>query len=381
MASVSDDDVQRVFIQAILSRAIVSRNLAQILWEKSIDAVNAAKPELELRLPTGRDAWDEFVTKINRSLDSLDLEFRHLHDENSGTQMYALVNRKGDEIAQMATEYTAAEIAFFKAIVELIMLAPRHSFSVSSTAALREVSAIRPKTNMSKSQAEAVLGSFVAQKWLIKSKHVSFLVYFSLRAYTTRRGRYSLSTRSLLELSPYLKTTYPEELIECTICLEVRHAFKYHVPPFCNNLPFQIITRGVACLRENCKTWMHRHCFTNFRRRQNSCPTCRIDWPEDHADKAFVPIGEGAAREGDDAKRWSRNAASDDDEDDDDEDEDEDEPDNTQSQSQSQSQPKARRAQRTKKTNVVQDDIDIDEEEDAEPVKKEKAPARRSTRR
>ncbi|KAG6869710.1 hypothetical protein C0993_006278, partial [Termitomyces sp. T159_Od127] len=27
------------------------------------------------------------------------------------------VNRKGDEIAQMATEYTAAEIAFFKAIV------------------------------------------------------------------------------------------------------------------------------------------------------------------------------------------------------------------------------------------------------------------------
>ncbi|KAH0583962.1 hypothetical protein H2248_009545 [Termitomyces sp. 'cryptogamus'] len=348
MASVSSDDVQRVFIQAILSRAIVSRNLAQILWEKSIDAVNAAKPELELRLPTGRDAWDEFVTKINRSLDSLDLEFRHLHDENSGTQMYALVNRKGDEIAQMATEYTAAEIAFFKAIVELIMLAPRHSFSVSSTAALREVSAIRPKTNMSKSQAEAVLGSFVAQKWLTKSK----------------RGRYSLSTRSLLELSPYLKTTYPEELIECTICLE-------------------IITRGVACLRENCKTWMHRHCFTNFRRRQNSCPTCRIDWPENHTDKAFVPIGEGAAREGDDAKRWSRNAASDDDEDDDDDDDDEDEPDNTQSQSQSQSQPqpKARRAQRTKKTNVVQDDIDIDEEEDAEPVKKEKAPARRSTRR
>ncbi|KAG6903216.1 hypothetical protein C0995_002759 [Termitomyces sp. Mi166 len=330
----SSSDVQRVFLQAILSRAIVSEKLAQTLWTKSIDAVNAANPELEIRRPAGRDTWNEFVTKVNQSLDSLDLEFRHLHDEISGTQMYALVNRKGDEIAQMATEYTAAEIAFFKAIIELIMLAPRRSFSVSSTAALREVSAIRPKTNMSKSQAEAVIGSFVAKGWLVKSSH----------------GRYSLSPRSLLELSPYLKTTYPEELIECTICLE-------------------IITRGVACPRDNCKTWLHYHCFTNFIRHQKQCPTCRDPWPEDHTDKAFVPIGEDAAREGDDAKRWSRNESSDEDEDE--EQYDEDEPDTTQSQAQS--QPKTQRAQRARRN----------EEEDATPVKREKAsqPARRSTRK
>ncbi|KAG6890468.1 hypothetical protein C0992_001515 [Termitomyces sp. T32_za158] len=342
---VSSDDVPRVFLQAILSRAIVSEKLAQALWAKSIDTVNAANPELELRLPADRGAWDEFVTKINQSLDGLDLEFRHLHDENYGTQMYALVNRKGDEIAQMATEYTAAEIAFFKAIIELIMLAPRHSFSVSSTVALREVSAIKPKINMTKSQAEAVLGSFVAKGWLVKSK----------------RGRYSLSTRSLLELSPYLKTTYPEELIECTICLE-------------------IITRGVACPRDNCKTYMHYHCFTNFRRRQSSCPTCRIDWPENHADNTFVPIGEGAAREGDDARRLSRNEASDED-DEEEEVYNEDEPDTTQSQSQPPPQRKTQRTQRATKSKAIQDDsMDIDQEENAEPVKKEKT-SRRSTRK
>ena len=32
------------------------------------------------------------------------------------------VNRKGDEIAQMATEYTALEIAYFKAVVRLLGL-------------------------------------------------------------------------------------------------------------------------------------------------------------------------------------------------------------------------------------------------------------------
>jgi len=38
---------------------------------------------------------------------------------------------------------------------------------------------------------------------------------------SSSRGRYSLSTRSLLELLPYLKSTYPDDILECTICMEV----------------------------------------------------------------------------------------------------------------------------------------------------------------
>lgn len=50
------------------------------------------------------------------------------------------------------------------------MLAPRETFSVSSLAALREVGEVRPKIGMSKTQAEVVLGTFVAKGWLLKSK-------------------------------------------------------------------------------------------------------------------------------------------------------------------------------------------------------------------
>lgn len=39
---------------------------------------------------------------------------------------------------------------------------------------------------------------------------------------THSRGRYSLSARSLLELLSYLKSSYPEDILECTICTEVR---------------------------------------------------------------------------------------------------------------------------------------------------------------
>ena len=83
----------------------------------------------------------------------------------------------------MATDYTAVEIAFFKAIVchffsvphsmlkgfqvEQIMLSPREAYSVSSLAALRELSSA--KINMTKAQAEVVLASFVSKGWLMKS--------------------------------------------------------------------------------------------------------------------------------------------------------------------------------------------------------------------
>ncbi|KAF8078023.1 hypothetical protein FPV67DRAFT_1557445 [Lyophyllum atratum] len=316
---VSSADVQRLFLQAIFSRGVLSEKLAQTLWEKSVAAVKGVPLFMNLSTTVPSDnAWDAFVTKVNRSLDSLDLEFRHLHDENSGTEMYALVS---DLERLFSSDHTTL-------LIELIMLAPRESFSVSSTAALREVGAIKPKINMSKMQAEIVLGSFVAKGWLVKSK----------------RGRYSLSTTS----------TYPDEIIECTICME-------------------ILTRGIACQTNNCKTRLHYHCFATFRRRQNTCPSCSIAWPATHTEAPLIPVGEGAARDGDDVKRRARSEASDDEE----EPTDEEEPRGTKSQ-----QKRSQRARKGKAAQHETMDVDDDEFED-EPVKTEKAsqPTRRSSRK
>lgn len=47
-----------------------------------------------LDIPHSKDkaSWEGFVVKINKSLNDLDLEFRHLHDETTGKEMYALVS-------------------------------------------------------------------------------------------------------------------------------------------------------------------------------------------------------------------------------------------------------------------------------------------------
>ena len=107
---VSAADVDRLFLQAVLSRGLLSSTLAQSLWEKSIDAVNGIKTLVEPNVliimlttaasnntlnipnPKDKDSWNAFVAKINRSLDKLDLEFRHMHDELSGKEMYAIVS-------------------------------------------------------------------------------------------------------------------------------------------------------------------------------------------------------------------------------------------------------------------------------------------------
>jgi len=315
---VSSSDVRRLFLQAVISRRVLSYKLANVIWRKCIDAVKAADSTLQITVPREDDraAWDSFTGKVNESLNPLDLEFRHLHDELTGREMYALVNRKGDEVAQFATDYTPAEIAYFKAIVEQIMLAPHESFSVSSLAALREVNFL--KTNMSKTQAEVVLGSFVANGWLLKSQ----------------RGRYSLSTRSLLELLPYLKSTYPDEVIECTICLE-------------------ILTRGVSCHTRNCKVRLHEHCFNNYKRIHSTCPSCNESWT--NSSKKLVPVGEGAVKDGQDFNRRVRKKQTDEgsegeEEEDDDDDELEESQEPSQSQSQSQ-KAKGKKGKANAKTN------------------------------
>ncbi|KAI0709359.1 Nse1 non-SMC component of SMC5-6 complex-domain-containing protein [Earliella scabrosa] len=263
---VTSNDVQRLFLQAILSRRILSQKLAAKIWEKCIDAVKAANETLDIEYRDDRASWDAFVTKINDALNPLDLEFSRMHDEINGVEVYAVVNRKGDEIAQMATEYTPLEIAYFKAVVEQIMLAPNESFCVSSLAALREVNSL--KSSMTKSQAEATLTSFVAKGWLMKS----------------RRGRYTLSTRTVMELQSYLRSTYESEVIECTICME-------------------IVTRGVACYTPQCKTRLHTHCFTNYRRRNHNCPACKEDWTAGNNLSKLRPVGEAAFKEGQDSRR------------------------------------------------------------------------------
>ena len=55
------------------------------------DECLAADPELDINVPDTLDEWYSFVDRVNRSLNSCDLEFRTTVDEVNGVKVYALV--------------------------------------------------------------------------------------------------------------------------------------------------------------------------------------------------------------------------------------------------------------------------------------------------
>ncbi|KIM29007.1 hypothetical protein M408DRAFT_23223 [Serendipita vermifera MAFF 305830] len=254
---VKQKDVHKLFKQAIISRRFVSEDLAAVLWKKCEDACISLNADIEAQF--SREEIGTYINEINDTITPLSIEFKSRIDEVSGKRVWALVNTVDGEIAQLATEYTATEITYFKQLIDLIILAPADAFSVSSLAAIREVTNM--KANMTKAQADAALQNFVANGWLYKSE----------------RGRYALSTRSLIELELYLRRTFEADVPECTHCTEL-----CTLGYACNNDEIDVLADEDEDSGA-CKIYIHRHCYISLRRAATAanplkCPACGSDW-------------------------------------------------------------------------------------------------------
>ena len=53
--------------------------------------ITAADSTLQINA-NGADGWGEFLARINKSLDALDLELSRIHNEVTGKEVYALVS-------------------------------------------------------------------------------------------------------------------------------------------------------------------------------------------------------------------------------------------------------------------------------------------------
>lgn len=133
-------------------------------------------------------------------------------------RVYALVNTTSDALTQLATTYTADEIAFVKRVldtmfgtnntrrseamvVSAIQATQLARVSGADAASRRESGGATQQTqggvaqSLSMSQAETVMRQLVEDGWLEKS----------------RKGFYALSPRGLMELRGWLVATYNDE--------------------------------------------------------------------------------------------------------------------------------------------------------------------------
>ena len=108
---VSSGDVQRLFLQSVISRRVLSADLAKALWKQSMETVkgtllyplsfiksqitvtSATDDTLQINANTNSaNGWSDFLATLNKSLDPLDLELSRMHDEITRKETYALVS-------------------------------------------------------------------------------------------------------------------------------------------------------------------------------------------------------------------------------------------------------------------------------------------------
>ncbi|THC99171.1 hypothetical protein EYZ11_001346 [Aspergillus tanneri] len=275
-------DAHRAFLQAFMARSTMTFDEARPIMA-AISCV-AVSPE-----DVTEEEFSSYISMANTAISPLDLEIRstlrQLPIDPEATEVpapervYALVNTTSDPLTQLATTYSADEIAFVKRVLDAIfdtnntrrseamvvsgMQAIQLAKTSSGDSSRRESNMATEQSqggaaqSLGISQAETVLRQLVEDGWLEKS----------------RKGFYSLSPRGLMELRGWLVASYNDENEDDC---------RFDKIKFCAACR-DIITVGQRCVNRDCPGRLHDHCIRNFFRMQQAenCPVCKNSWPGD----------------------------------------------------------------------------------------------------
>ncbi|KAL1800584.1 hypothetical protein ACET3X_000926 [Alternaria dauci] len=216
--------IHRAFLQAFHTHSVLTVDQMKVILAHVMTAYNPERPWSE------GDVTQPYITStiqtINAKIEAFDYEIRSTRDQQSRDSIYALVNNASDAVTQLATTFSANEIAYIRRVLD-------HMFDTNNTN-IREVMAIKQTeasqlarvsrrnrqsqaasrqshingevedsqtnadTSISIAEADLVLETLVNEAFFQKSK----------------KGYYSLAPRALMELRAYLKETYNESAEE-----------------------------------------------------------------------------------------------------------------------------------------------------------------------
>ena len=153
-----------------------------------------------------------YISAANSAISPLDLEIRSQAHQLTRQRIYALVNTTSDPITQLATTYSADEIAFVKRVLDYMFevnntrrteamcissMATAHLAKAGTVESQRRESGTGGGASQSLTlrDAENMMTRLSDEGWLEKSA----------------KGFYSLSPRALMELKGWLCETYNDE--------------------------------------------------------------------------------------------------------------------------------------------------------------------------
>ncbi|KAM9856560.1 non-structural maintenance of chromosomes element 1 homolog isoform 2-T2 [Aulostomus maculatus] len=187
---------------------------------------------------------DEFIDTINSNLQPMFMQIRKGMAEDSGDQHYALVNTAETDVTRMSSDYADNELELFRKTIDLIVASD--TGMASSTDILNSADTLTSK-KLKKSDTQNLLNRLVHDKWLNETF-----------------GEYTLSTRCIIEMEPYIRAMYQDQIKTCHIC---------------HSLAFQC----QICENPICGIKIHNPCVARYfnGRAEPRCPACDDFWPHE----------------------------------------------------------------------------------------------------
>ena len=201
------DDSNRAFLQAFLARSTLTLETAKPVLA-AIYSVHEGREVLPNDITV--EDLNSYISAANTAISPLDLEIRSTLHQQTRERYYSLVNTTSDALTQLATTYTAEEIAFVKRVLDAMFEGPnnkgrKEAMCLTSMEAVQHAkpsgrSETQNGATQSTSQglsmrdAESMMARLVEEGWFEKSA----------------KGFYNLSPRALMELKGWLVETYNE---------------------------------------------------------------------------------------------------------------------------------------------------------------------------
>ncbi|KAF0037626.1 hypothetical protein F2P81_010500 [Scophthalmus maximus] len=182
-------DGHRRFLQTMMANGVVDEQGARSLHQHCCETHNTQY---------ARDKLDDFIAAINSKLQPMFMQIRKGMSEDNGQQYYALVNMAETDVTRMSSDYADNELELFRKTMDLIV--GTESGKASSTDILNSADTLTTK-KLKKSETEHLLNRLVHGQWL-----------------SEKRGEYTLSTRCIIEMEPYIRTMYQDQVKVCQIC-------------------------------------------------------------------------------------------------------------------------------------------------------------------
>ncbi|CAG5145554.1 uncharacterized protein ALTATR162_LOCUS1730 [Alternaria atra] len=212
--------VHRAFLQAFHTHSVLTLDEMKSILAYVMTAYNPERPWTE------GDVTQPYIIStiqtINAKIEAFDYEIRSTRDQQSKESIYALVNNASDAVTQLATTFSANEIAYVRRVLDRMfetnntnireVMAVKHTEASQLARPSRRNRQSQAASRQSQingdaedSQASADTGISIAEADLVLETLVNQAFFQKSKA-----GYYSLAPRALMELRAYLKETYNE---------------------------------------------------------------------------------------------------------------------------------------------------------------------------